>query len=200
VGKRNKSTEAAIEALLASLDIEIEGPLKNTPKLVADLWRKHLLAGTGIPLARVLGKGMTSRARQPVILADVDIHLVCPHHLTIAFGRAHLSYQPQGRIVGFGALTRLVEVCTAQLILQEDATTRIVEAIVEHLGAEAAVARLEATHPCHNVTRPKAHRSRIITWAEAGNQKRAAALTRQLRSEIDNTKRELSRRPRGRTR
>lgn len=184
-GKRSKRKpdrrriQAALRELVQASGARLDGELRGTPKRAADFWCDHLLAGERLDPCQCLASTMPSRS-SVVSLLDIDVHLVCPHHLTIAFGTAHLAYLPVERIVSLGSLADLVTACTARLVLQETATAEIADALVEHLGADAAVAVIEAKHPCNNVTRPRTHRSRVVTWASAGKRKEASQLRRLL--------------------
>jgi GTP cyclohydrolase IA len=109
------------------------------------------------------------------------VHLVCPHHLTVALGHAHLAYLPRGRVVGFGALTRLARALTARLVLQEDATRELAEALVAGIDAGAAAAMIEAAHPCHSVAHAGAHDAQAVTFATAGDERSARRLEQALR-------------------
>lgn len=160
--------QQAFEDLLAALDVTPRGALGGSPKRAAALWAEHLLAGQSEDLGRIIGKGMKTTKRTPVAVTDVGMYLVCPHHLTVAFGAAHVAYAPSGKLVGLGTLTRLVRACTARFVLQEEAGQLVADALVEHLGAEAAAVFMVAEHPCHNITEPRAHRAKAATWAQAG--------------------------------
>lgn len=168
--------------MLSSLGCTLEGEMVKTPAHAARLWTEHLLSGEGVDLAKTLGRGSRSRARAPVTLLDIGVHLVCPHHLTVAFGHAHLAYLPNGRLAGFGALARLVKSATARLVLQEEAAETIAATMVEHLGARAAVVVIDATHPCHNVPYGRSHRARAVTWGRAGSANGCRDLVRALRA------------------
>jgi GTP cyclohydrolase IA len=168
--------------LLASFGHPATGDLADTPDRAARLWHEELLKGEGVAPATALGRGLASSSRAPVLLRDVAIHLVCPHHLTIGFGAAHVAYAPGGRLASFGGLVKLVEACTCRLVLQEEAAHNIASALVEHLGARAAVAQLSATHPCHNVPHARALHSSAESWGEAGDPEVAARLVRLLRA------------------
>ncbi|MBI3178838.1 MAG: GTP cyclohydrolase I [Deltaproteobacteria bacterium] len=178
----NKHAAHALARFLRALGVRLDGDLRQTPARAARLWREHLLAGQGLDPAQVLGRGSASSSRAAVSLRGVGVHLVCPHHLTVAFGEAHLAYLPAGRLAGFGALIRLVRACTARLVLQEEATQRIADALTHGLDARAAVAMIDARHPCHAVAYGASHRARAVTWAQAGVAKDAAALRNLLRS------------------
>jgi GTP cyclohydrolase IA len=177
-------TERAIALLLQSFGREAAGDLARTPARAAKLWHEHLLRGEGVVPADALGPGFASSSRSPVVMTNVAIHLVCPHDLTVGLGEAHVAYAPGGRLASFGALVRLIEACTCRLVLQEDASDTIASTLVASLGARAAVAVIEAAHPCHNVPRPRAHGSRAMTWAEAGRASEARRLTTLMRDRL----------------
>ena len=170
----------AVRSLLAALGSPIHGDLRGTPGRVARLWADHLLAGERLEPHVILGRGCPTRSRAPVTLLNVGVHLVCPHHLTVAFGVAHVSYVPRGRAAGFGALARLIRACTARLVLQEEASQQIAETVVDSLGARGAVVVIDAVHPCHNVPHGRSHRAHAVTWGEAGDGLTARDLRRLL--------------------
>jgi GTP cyclohydrolase I len=172
---------AAFAELTSALGVPPDPELARTPARAADLWANHLLAGEGVDLASTLGDAAPSRSTAPVSLFGLGVHLVCPHHLTVAFGRAHVAYVPGGRIVGFGALARLVDAATSRLTLQEDATVAVATTLVEALGASAAVAVIDAVHPCHNVLHARSHGAHAVTWASQGAPAAARRLERDLR-------------------
>lgn len=172
---------AAFAELTAALGMPLDPELRRTPDRAAELWARHLVAGTGIDLASTLGETAQSASTAPVSLFGLGVHLVCPHHLTVAFGQAHVAYVPGGRIVGFGALARLVAAATSRLTLQEQATELVAATLVGHLGARAAVAVIDAVHPCHNVLHARSHRAHAVTWAATGEPAAARRLERDLR-------------------
>ena len=165
---RRTRVERAFAELLEALGGSDGPEFARTPARATSLWLEHLLAGEGTDLATELGRGHRSDSAAPISVLDVGVHLVCAHHLTVAFGRAHVAYAPQGRVVGFAALARLIRACTARFVLHEEASQNIATALVTHLPAAAAVACIEAVHPCHNVMQPRSHGARAIGWAQAG--------------------------------
>jgi GTP cyclohydrolase I len=181
MSERRQALEAAFTALLRAGGREAEGDFADTPKRAAALWDERLLAGEGAPLDAALGEAILDEARtQPVSMLDMGVHLVCPHHLTISFGKAHVAYQPAGRIVGFGGLARLVERATARLVLQEEATDDIAATLERVLAPRAVLAIVEATHPCHNVPHPRSQDARALTSARRGDPEAIAELERLL--------------------
>ncbi len=166
---KRRRLESAFGELLSALGVDERADVRGTPARAAALWLDELTAGEGVDLGQVLGRGAASKRDGPVVLSHLGVHLVCPHHLTVAFGECHVAYAPAGRIVGFGRVSRLVEAACARLCLQEHASRDIAETLASQLGAEAAVAVIEAVHPCHVVSHGRAHRARVTTVGRAGS-------------------------------
>lgn len=178
--------EAAITELLSALGHEPKGDLKKTPKRVAKLWTEELLAGETLSSEQILTQStMKSKATSPVCVTNLGTYLICPHHLTVAFGTTHIAYEPNGKLTGFGALADLVQANTARLIFQEEATENIAEAIANHLDAKAVVVMMTATHPCHTLNHPRAHSSKIITWSDRGPKNRISSLKQLLKLTLE---------------
>lgn len=141
----------AIEDFLRALGHEPTGELEGTGERVADAWADDLLEGQSIDAAAVLREG--SLAVDPagtnlVIVRDLAVTTVCPHHLLPAFGSAAIAYLPGARVAGIGTLARVVDVVARRLILQEQIGTTVVDLVCSELGAEAALCRLALTHTC----------------------------------------------------
>jgi GTP cyclohydrolase I len=185
---RRRRVQAAFAELLAALtDVPGVAPpsarlLLRTPQRAAALWLDHLLSGTQAEadLGALLGSAMAVPHATPVCVTGMGVHLVCPHHLTVAVGQAHVAYLPHGQVAGLGSISDVVQACTARFVLQEDAAQAICQALVTHLRATAAVAVIEAVHPCHTVTRPRSHAAQAVTLAQAGSSSKAQALSRLL--------------------
>lgn len=181
-GVNLRALEKAFVDLRHAMGESEAGDAQETANRAADLWFKRLLAGQALELEGVLGQGMPSPVQSPVVLTGVQIHMVCPHHLTVAFGTADLGFLPAGRLVGLGHLAALVEAATARLVLQEDAGSNIVDAVVKALGARAAVVRLRAMHPCLGLTHANARQAELVTWSQAGDDGAAELLMQRLAS------------------
>jgi GTP cyclohydrolase IA len=148
---QNEAARAVVE-LLRALGYAPEGELADTPALVAEAWCNDLLAGAGEDPVAILRDGAvpsgpTDRAGL-VVLRDLAVTTICPHHLLPAHGQALVAYLPGERVVGFGAVSRAVAAATRRLTLQERATHDIAAALVAGLGAKGALCRLELVHTC----------------------------------------------------
>ena len=165
---------------LAALGYPNNAAARTTTRRVADLWIKHLLAGEDIDLSSIV-KPLPSANDGIVALCDLRVHLVCPHHLTVAFGVAQVAYVPQGFVAPLGQISRLVSAATSRLVLQESAVQDIAQHLAASLKAAAVLVSLEATHPCHAIPIPQAHAAKLVSYAFVGNKKERRALMEALR-------------------
>lgn len=167
--EQTDALELAVHQFLAALE---HPQARRTAPRVAELWRGTILAGQQTNLAAVprLLACQDGEAADPVAVRGIAIHLVCPHHLTIAFGRAELIYIPKTSIASLGSLSQLCTAATARLVLQEQATAAIVDALTDTdgLAARAATARIVAHHPCQRLGTPAAHAAEILSIASRG--------------------------------
>lgn len=167
----------AVRDLLLGLgvDPDADPELRGTPERVARAWRDELLAGYRVDPAAVLADALATEERGMVLVTRVTYASVCPHHLLPSWGVAHVGYLPDGRIVGLGALVRLVEAFSRRLVLQEALGRQVAEALVTHLGARASGVALDAAHACLSTCGERQGGARVVTHAFAGGWRDDAA-------------------------
>src|SRR5713101_3676794 len=126
---------------------EREG-LQKTPARVA-LSLQWLTRGYQISVEDVIGDAVFEEKHESMILVrDIEIYSLCEHHLLPFFGKAHVAYLPNGRIVGLSKLPRLVEIFSRRLQVQERLTVQIAEALVDLLDPLGVGVVVEAAHLC----------------------------------------------------
>ena len=146
----NSKGESIIQELLLELgeDPQREG-LLETPARVMKAWR-HWTNGYELAAADVL-KTFEDGAEgtdELVIVRDIQLYSHCEHHMAPFFGKAHVGYIPNKRIVGLSKLARVVDIFSHRLQVQERLTNQIANAIDEVLEPLGVAVVIEATHFC----------------------------------------------------
>lgn len=155
----------------------------GTPRRVAEAWLEDLVDGYRQDPAAILGETMPKKGRDLVAVSGIDFHAVCPHHLLPYRGIAHVAYVPDGRVVGFGQIARLLDCFAHRLVIEEDLARQIAEALVTHLGARGAACVLDAEQLCLTVRGERRREARAhaqcflgVLETNAGMQRRFLAL------------------------
>ncbi|GJQ20662.1 MAG: GTP cyclohydrolase 1 [Bacteroidia bacterium] len=141
--------ETIIRSLLESLGENAgrEG-LKRTPERVARMY-EFLTKGYKEDVGKILnGAIFKERYSEMVIVKDIDFFSLCEHHLVPFYGRCHIAYVPNGRIVGLSKLPRLVEMFSRRLQVQERLTQQIAETLFQELKPTGVGVVTEARHLC----------------------------------------------------
>ncbi|MGB7820110.1 MAG: GTP cyclohydrolase I FolE [Ornithinibacter sp.] len=162
--------EAAIrEFLLAVGEDPDRHGLVETPKRVAKA-AVELYAGLRSTPEEVLSTTFPIDHEELIIVRDIPMYSTCEHHLLPFHGEAHIGYipGPDGRVTGLSKLGRLVEVFARRPQVQEQITTQVADALVEHLGAQGVIVVVEAEHLCMSMRGVQKPGSRTITSAVRG--------------------------------
>jgi GTP cyclohydrolase IA len=163
----------ALRSFLQALGPEVssDGEVAQTPERVVDAFERDILSGYGVDVRALLqGAACENRddASGPVVVHDIDVSTMCPHHLMPAHGVATVAYLPGETLVGIGAIARVVDAFARRLTLQETIGKQVVSALCEHGGARAAYCRLSLTHTCLSTRGARQARARVVTVARAG--------------------------------
>ncbi|HEU4570165.1 MAG TPA: GTP cyclohydrolase I FolE [Gemmatimonadales bacterium] len=160
---------AAVRALLAAIgeDPERDG-LKKTPARV-DASLRALTRGYRMSVEDVIGDALFEETHQSMILVrDIELYSLCEHHMLPFFGRAHVAYIPNGRIVGLSKLPRVVDVFARRLQVQERLTDQVADAIMDVLHPQGVGVVVECVHLCMAMRGVEKQNSRTITSALRG--------------------------------
>lgn len=142
--------------------------LVRTPERV---WKSLsvLTDGYEMDVLDVVGEALfEERYDEMVVVRDIEFYSLCEHHLLPFFGRAHIAYIPDGRIVGLSKLPRVVDVYSHRLQVQERLTVQIAEALEGVLQPKGIAVVVEASHLCMMMRGVQKQRSETVTSAMRG--------------------------------
>ena len=161
--------EAHVRAILRALEPEPEREgLQRTPGRVARAL-EFLTRGYGVDPKQVInGALFVEDYSEMIVLKDIDFYSMCEHHVLPFFGKAHVAYLPNGRIVGVSKLARLVELYARRLQVQERMTTQIANTIMEELDPLGVGVVLEAEHLCMRMRGVEKQNSVVVTSCMLG--------------------------------
>ena len=142
--------------------------LKRTPQRVEASLR-WLTRGYSLTAAEAVGSAVFEETHQSMILVrDIELYSLCEHHLLPFFGRAHVAYIPDGKIVGLSKLPRIVEVFARRLQVQERLTDQIADAVMDILEPTGCGVVIDAAHFCMMMRGVEKQNSRTVTSALRG--------------------------------
>ncbi len=122
---------------------------------------------------------------QMVVVKDIELFSLCEHHMLPFFGKAHLAYIPNGRIVGLSKVARMVDVFARRLQVQERLTTQIAETLSSLLQPRGIGVVIEAKHLCMMMRGVEKQNSSMITSAMLGEFRENEATRKEFLSLIN---------------
>jgi GTP cyclohydrolase IA len=155
------------ELELIGEDPKRDGLLK-TPERVARSM-KFLTEGYASSAEEVVGKGIFKEEHDNMIMVrDIELYSLCEHHMLPFFGKAHVAYIPNGKIVGLSKIPRIVDVYARRLQVQERLTEEIAEGLCSVLQPSGVGVVIEAYHLCMMMRGVQKQNSKTITSALRG--------------------------------
>lgn len=163
-----EKVKAAVRLLLEGIgeDPQREG-LLETPERIARMY-EEICGGMEEDPGEHLSKVFTVESNEMVLEKDIVFYSLCEHHMMPFYGKAHVAYIPDGRVVGLSKLARTVELYARRLQIQERMTGQIADAIMEHLAPQGVMVMLEAEHMCMTMRGVKKPGSRTVSIAARG--------------------------------
>jgi GTP cyclohydrolase I len=150
--------------MLGELDPEParEG-LLDTPRRVEKAFRFYTSGYQQDP-KKIIGDALfEAETDEMVVVKDIEMYSLCEHHLALFFGKAHVAYIPNGKIVGLSKLARVVEIYARRLQVQERLTMQVAHAIDDVLQPRGVAVVIEAQHLCMMMRGVEKQNSRTIT-------------------------------------
>lgn len=144
-----------------------EGLLKTPDRVARAL--AFLTQGYGQTPADVVGDALFEETHESMVLVkDIELYSLCEHHMLPFFGKAHVAYIPNGRIMGLSKVARLVEVYARRLQVQERLTEQVAQAVFETTRPHGVAVVIEAHHLCMMMRGVQKQNSMTITSAMRG--------------------------------
>ena len=169
---RARAERAVREFLLAlGRDPDGDADLVGTPARVVDAYANELLSGYGVDVKALLSDGAAVAPGELsgfVALCGISVSTICPHHLLLSHGTATVAYRPGQRLFGLGTLAAVVNAFARRLSLQEAIGEKVVQALVEHGGAQAAYCELRLVHGCVVARGARQAGTELVTTARLG--------------------------------
>ena len=158
-----------IRAIIEAIDPDPDRPgLARTPERVEKTYR-WLTKGYESSVTDVVGSGVFEESHENMILVrDIELYSMCEHHMLPFFGKAHVAYVPNGRIIGLSKLPRIVEVFARRLQVQERLTDQVADAVMEVLEPAGVGVVVQAAHLCMMMRGVEKQNSTTVTSALRG--------------------------------
>ena len=143
--------------------------LVRTPARVATSL-KFLTSGYGVKVEDILNGAIFDEAGadEMVVVRNLEVYSLCEHHMLPFFGKAHVAYLPEGKLIGLSKIPRIVDMYARRLQVQERLTTQIAEAIMEVLQPSGVGVLIEADHFCMRMRGVSKQSSYAITSCMLG--------------------------------
>ena len=163
-----KKVQEAIKLLLEGIgeDTDREG-LKETPERIGRMY-EEICGGMDQDAGEHLSKVFSVDNNEMVLEKDITFYSMCEHHLMPFYGKAHVAYIPDGKVVGLSKLARTVEVYARRLQIQERMTAQIADDIMKYLAPQGVMVMLEAEHMCMTMRGIKKPGSQTVTMVTRG--------------------------------
>lgn len=163
-----EKVEAAIRLLLEGIgeDPNREG-LEETPSRIARMY-EEIYGGIEEEAGIHLAKQFTVDDNEMVVEKDITFYSTCEHHMLPFYGKAHVAYIPNGKVVGLSKLARTVDVYARRLQIQERLSSQIADALQESLSPKGVMVMVEAEHMCMTMRGIKKPGSKTVTTVARG--------------------------------
>lgn len=141
--------------------------LRETPRRIARMY-EEIFGGMDEDPMVPLSKQFQAEGAGIVLEKDITFYSTCEHHLMPFFGKAHVAYLPDGKVVGLSKLARTVEIFARRPQLQEKLTAQVADAMMDYLRPKGVMVMLEAEHMCMTMRGVKKPGSKTVTVAVRG--------------------------------
>ncbi len=148
-------------------DPQRDGLLKTPERVARSL--QELTSGYAIDIDHLINEALFDVPySEMVIVKDIDFYSLCEHHLLPFFGKCHVAYVPDGKVIGLSKIPRVVEAFSRRLQVQERLTSEIAEIILRKIQPLGVGVVMEARHLCMEMRGAQSKNSPTVTSAMIG--------------------------------
>lgn len=166
-----EATRAIIEAV--GEDPNREGLLRTPERVASSL--SWLTRGYEMSVQEIVGEGVFDEAHESMIIVrDIELYSLCEHHILPFFGKAHVAYIPNGKILGLSKIPRIVDMFAQRLQVQERLTDNVADALMEIVSPHGVGVVVEARHLCMMMRGVEKQNSTAVTSSLRGSFKHDA--------------------------
>jgi len=158
-----------VKQLIGNLvdDPDREG-LLDTPRRVAKFW-EHMTGGYGEDPQRIVSSAVYHVQHEDmVVVRDVEVYSLCEHHMLPFFGKCHVGYIPDGKIIGLSKIPRLIDIFARRLQVQERMGDEIGQALIDAVKPKGVGVIIEAHHLCMKMRGVQKQNSFTLTSSMRG--------------------------------
>jgi len=169
---RRHTVETLTAAMLRRLGVHLGDPnIRETPKRYVKMMKEFTYGLTEEgqqEVKDILSKVFPSKNDEMIILKDIIVYALCPHHLLLVRLNVSIGYIPKGKVLGLSKLARLAHLLAKKLVLQEDLTTEIAETLQKELEPLGVMVVIKGEHSCIQARGIEKRESKAITSAITG--------------------------------
>jgi GTP cyclohydrolase I len=148
-------------------DPQREGLLRTPTRVAKSL--RELTAGYAVDVDRLINEALFDVPySEMVVVKDIDFYSLCEHHLLPFFGKCHVAYIPDGRVIGLSKIPRIVDAFSRRLQVQERLTSQIADVVLSKIKPLGVGVVMEARHLCMEMRGAQSKNSPTITSAMVG--------------------------------
>jgi len=162
--QKKRAIEDAVYTILSNIgeDADRQG-LQRTPERVARMF-DELTAGYHIdPIKMINDAVFDVEYNEMVVVKDIEYYSLCEHHMLPFFGKAHVAYIPNGKVIGLSKIPRMVEMFARRLQVQERMTEQIATFLEEVLKPQGVAVVIEGAHMCSMMRGVKKQQASMVT-------------------------------------
>lgn len=167
--KKKRAIEDAVYTILSNIgeDADRQG-LQRTPERVARMF-DELTAGYHIDPVKMINDAVFDvEYNEMVVVKDIEYYSLCEHHMLPFFGKAHVAYIPNGKVIGLSKIPRMVEMFARRLQVQERMTEQIATFLEDVLKPQGVAVVIEGAHMCSMMRGVKKQQASMVTSSLRG--------------------------------